>query len=100
MANANALWGAPRIHGELLELAVDVSERTVSRWMPRRTEPPSQTWRAFLDTHRAALVSIDFLTVPTATSRVRSVLILRAHHRRQVVHFNVTDHPTAARTAQ
>ena len=66
MANANLNWGAPRVHGELLKLGIDVSERTVSRWMPRRRKPPSQTWRAFLDNHVGDLVSIDFFTVPTA----------------------------------
>ena len=100
IANANILWGAPRVHGELLKLGIDVSERTVSRWMPRRTKPPSQTWRAFLDNHVGDLVSIDFLTVPTATFRVLFVLIVLAHDRRRIVHFNVTDHPTADWTSQ
>jgi len=66
MAQSNPLWGAPRVHGELLKLGIDISERTVSRWMPRRTKPPSQNWRAFLDNHVGELVWIDFLTVPTA----------------------------------
>ena len=71
IANANILWGSPRVHGELLKLGIDISERTVSRWMPRwRRKPPSQTWRTFLDKHIGELVSIDFLTVPTATFRV------------------------------
>ena len=60
IANSNPLWGAPRVHGELLKLGIDVSERTVSRWMPRRTKPPSQNWTAFLDNHVGDLVSIDF----------------------------------------
>jgi len=100
IANANILWGAPRVHGELLKLGIDVSERTVSRWMPRRRKPPSQTWRAFLDNHVGDLVSIDFLTVPTATFRVLFVLVVLAHDRRRIVHFNVTDHPTADWTSQ
>ena len=70
MAEANPLWGAPRIHGELLKLGIEVSERTLSRLMPRRRKPPSQTWRAFLDNHVQDLVSLDFFTVPTATFRV------------------------------
>jgi len=100
MAKSNPLWGAPRLHGELLKLGIDISERTVSRWMPRKTKPPSQNWRAFLDNHIGELVSIDFLTVPTATFRVLFVLIVLAHDRRRIVHFNVTEHPTAAWTAQ
>jgi transposase InsO family protein len=100
MTQANPLWGAPRIHGELLKLGIDISERSVSRLMPKVRNPPSQTWRTFLDNHFRELVSIDFLTVPTATFRVLYVLVVLAHDRRRVVHFNVTEHPTAAWTAQ
>ena len=100
LAAANPLWGAPRIHGELLKLGIDVSERTVSRLMPKRSRPPSQTWRTFLTNHVQDLVSIDFFTVPTVRLRVLFVLIVLAHHRRRVLHFNVTEHPTAAWTAQ
>ena len=100
MAGANSLWGSPRVHGELLKLGIHVSERTVARLMPKRKKPPSQTWRAFLDNHLLELVSIDFLVVPTATFRTLFVLIVLAHHRRRVVHFNVTDHPTALWTAE
>ena len=74
MARANPLWGAPRIHGELLKLGIDISERTVSRLMPKHQKPPSQSWRTFLDNHFCELVSIDFFTVPTATFRVLFVL--------------------------
>jgi putative transposase len=100
MALANQLWGAPRIHGELLKLGLDVSQRTVARLMPRRPKPPSQTWRTFLENHLADLVSVDFFVVPTATFRVLYVFVVLLHRRRQVVHFNVTDSPTAAWTAQ
>ena len=100
MAAANPLWGAPRIHGELLKLGIDIAERTVSRLMPKRRPQPSQTWRTFLANHVRDLVSIDFFTVPTARLRVLFVLVVLAHHRRRVVHFNVTEHPTAAWTAQ
>src|SRR5881296_425768 len=100
MAAANPLWGAPRIHGELLTLGIDVSERTVSRLMPKRRTPPSQSWRTFLTNHVRDLVSIDFFTVPTAHWRVLFVLVVLAHQRRRVLHFNVTEHPTAAWTAQ
>jgi putative transposase len=100
MATANPLWGAPRIHAELLKLGIDVSERTVSRLMPKRRTPPSQTWRTFLDNHVRDLVSLDFFTVPTIGLRVLFVLVVLAHHRRRVVHFNVTEHPTAHWAAQ
>jgi len=100
MALADPLWGAPRIHGELLKLGMDVSQRTVARLMPRRPKLPSQTWRTFLENHLADLVSVDFFVVPTATFRVLYVFVVLLSHRRQVVHFNVTDSPSAAWTAQ
>jgi putative transposase len=100
MATANPLWGAPRIHGELLKLGLNVAERTVSRLMPKRRPCPSQTWRTFLDNHVRDLVALDFFTNPTAGLRVLFVLVVLAHHRRRVVHFNVTEHPTAHWTAQ
>jgi putative transposase len=100
MAAANPLWGAPRIHGELLKLGIDVAERTVSRLLTKRRTPPSQSWRTFLANHVGDLVSLDFFTVPTARLRVLFVLVVLAHQRRRVVHFNVTEHPTAHWTAQ
>ena len=100
IANVNVLWGAPRVHGELLKLGINISERTVSRLMPRRRKPPSQTWRTFLDNHISELVSVGFLTVPTATFRVLFVLLVLAHDRRRIIHFNVTEHPTAEWTSQ
>src|SRR5216117_4522616 len=100
MAVANPLWGAPRIHGELLKHGIDVAERTVSRMLPKRRMPPSQSWRTFLTNHFRDLVSVDFFTVPTAGLRVLFVLVVLAHDRRRVLHFNVTAHPTAAWTAQ
>jgi hypothetical protein len=83
MALANPLWGAPRIHGELLKLGLDVSQRTIARLMPRRPKPPSQTWRTFLQNHLADLVSVDFFVVPTATFRVLYVFVVLLHRRRQ-----------------
>jgi len=100
MATANPYWGAPRIHGELLKLGVQISERTVSRLMPKCRKPPSQTWKAFLNNHVQGLVSVDFFTVPTVSFRVLFVFVALAHHRRRVMHFNVTEHPTTAWTAQ
>src|SRR4029453_2918532 len=82
MAAANSLWGAPRIHGELLKLGIDVAERTVSRLLTKRRTPPSQSWRPFLANHVRDLVSLDFFTVPTARLRVLFVLVVLAHHRR------------------
>jgi putative transposase len=100
MAQANPLWGAPRIHGELQKLGIAVAERTVSRLLSTRRTPPSQTWRTFLANHVRDLVSIDFFTVPTVGFRVLFVLVVLAHHRRRVIHFNVTEHPTSQWTAQ
>jgi len=100
MANANPTWGSPRIHGELLKLGIKISERTVARLMPKNRKPPSQTWRTFLDNHVKDLVSIDFFVVPTATFRILFVLIILAHDRRRIVHFNVTEHPTARWTGE
>jgi hypothetical protein len=99
MKRANPLWGAPRIHGELLKLGIEVSERTVSRWLPRLRKPPSQSWRTFLANHVEDLVSLDFFTAPTLDFRILFVFIVVAHERRRVVHFNVTSNPTALWTA-
>src|SRR5437867_5621706 len=100
ISRANPLWGAPRIHGERLKLGLTVSQATVSKYMLRPRRPPSQVWRTFLTNHAKDLIALDFFTVPTATFRVLFVLVVLAHRRRRVVHFNVTEHPTAAWTAQ
>jgi transposase InsO family protein len=100
MVSANPLWRAPRIHGELRMLGIPISERTVSRILQTLRRPPSQTWRTFLRNHLGQTVSIDFFTVPTVTMKVLFVFIVLEHRRRQVLHFNVTDHPTAVWTAQ
>jgi hypothetical protein len=96
MAHTNPLWGAPRIHGELLKLGLEVSQATVAKYMPRRTTPPSQTWRTFLANHVHQIAAADFFVVPTATCRLLFVLVILAHERRRIVHVAVTDHPTAA----
>ena len=93
-------WGAPRIHGELKMPGIQISESTVAKYMIRHSNPPSQTWRTFLDNHVADLVSVDFFTVPTATFRILYVFVILRHERREIVHFNVTAHPTARWTAQ
>ena len=100
MAAANPLWGAPRIHGELGKVGVEVSERTISRLLRRPRRPPSQTWRTFLTNHVATLVSIDFFTAPTLTGRILFVVVVLMHQRRQIVHVNVTEHPTATWAGQ
>jgi hypothetical protein len=76
MSRANPLWGAPRIHGKLLKLGIEVSQATVSKYMVRQRKPPSQTWRTFLKNHAEDIVSVDFFTVPTATFRVLFVFLV------------------------
>ena len=100
MSGANVLWGAPRIHGELLKLGIDVAPSTVGKYLRRNRRPPSQSWRPFLKNHMKQMASMDFFTVPTALFRVLFVFVVLSHDRRRVVHFNVTEHPTEAWTAQ
>src|SRR3989442_12244372 len=100
MSKANPLWGAPRIHGELLKLGVQVAQATVAKYMMRQRKPPSQTWRTFLENHVEQLVSTDFLVVSTVSFRLLFVFVVLGHHRRRAIHFNVTAHPTAEWTAR
>ena len=100
MSHDNPLWGAPRIHGELLKLGIEISQASVAKYMVRHPKPPSQTWKTFLTTHVSQLVSVDFFTVHTVWFEILFVLVVLAHERRRVVHFNVTAHPTAEWTAQ
>jgi putative transposase len=100
MAQANVTWGAPRIRNELAMLGIEVAVSTVAKYMPRLRRPPSQTWRAFLDNHLKDLVALDFFVVPTATFGILFGLVVLEHHRRRVVHFNVTAQPTAEWTAR
>jgi hypothetical protein len=100
MHRANPLWGAPRIHGELQKVGIEIAETTVAKYLGRRPASPSPTWRTFLRTHLSQCASMDFFTVPTATFRVLFVVVILSHNRRRVVHVNVTDHPTAAWTRQ
>lgn len=100
MSRANPLWGAPRIVGELRKLGITVAKSTVEKYRVRLKKPPSPTWKVFLQNHLQDLVTIDFFTVPTVTCRVLFVLVMLAHKRRRIIHFNVTEHPTAAWTAQ
>ena len=102
LSTANPLWGAPRIHGELQKLGVSASQSTVAKYMHMRRppRPPSQTWRTFLTNHASQIMAVDFFVVPTVTFRVLFVLVILAHERRRIVHVAVTEHPTAAWTAQ
>jgi transposase InsO family protein len=102
MVAENRTWGAPRIHGELKMLGFDISERTVLRWMrkaPRNPEP-AKRWAAFLNNHREAIAAMDFFTVPTLTFGVLYGFFVISHGRRQILHFNVTRHPTSAWVSQ
>ena len=95
MSRENPSWGVPRIQSELALLGHVVCETTVRKYRVRHRTPPSQTWRTFLDNHLTDIVAIDFFTVPTATFRILFCFVVLRHHRRMVIHFNVTDHPTA-----
>ena len=100
MSQDNVGWGAPRIHGELRMLGIDISQATVAKYMIRHPKPPSQNWRTFLDNHVQDLASIDFFTVPTVSFRILFVFLVLKHDQRRIVHFNVTEYPTAQWTAQ
>lgn len=102
LAEENPSWGAPRIHGELVKLGFDVSERTVARYMPKRPPDPDKIrrWMAFLRNHKDGIAAMDFLVVPTVTFRLLYCLVFIEHGRRRVLHFNVTEHPTAAWVVQ
>jgi transposase InsO family protein len=100
MSRDNPLWGAPRIHGELLKLGLEVSQATVAKYMARPATPPSQSWRTVLTNQVQQIAAADFFVVPTATCRLLFVLVILAHERRRIVHVAVTDSPTAAWTAQ
>src|SRR5262249_41953683 len=94
MSNANPLWGAPRIHGELLKLGIKISQATVGRLMPWRPKVPSPTWRSFLCNHLPDIAAIDMFVVATATFQLLYTLIVLRIDRRRIVHFEVTPNPT------
>lgn len=101
MSDANPTWGAPKVHGELLMLGIEISERSVSELLSRRNpKPPSQTWKTFIKNHMTEMVAVDYLVVPTIRFRLLFVFVVLSHARRNVVHFNFTAHPTAEWTAQ
>jgi len=92
---ANPLWGAPRIHGELLKVGIDVAQSTMAKYMVKDQRPPSQSWKTFLRNHADGIASVDFLVVPTASFKLLFGLVILRHHQRRLVHVAVTAHPTA-----
>ena len=97
---ANPLWGAPRIHGELLKLGIDVGQTSVAKYMARRRRPPSQGWRTFLRNHADGIASIDLFVVPTISFRLLYGLLVLRHDRRRILWLGVTAHPSAEWIAQ
>jgi transposase InsO family protein len=95
MSKENPLWGAPRIHGELLKLGYEIAESTVSKYMVRRQGPPSQTWRTFLRNHANAIAAIDLCVVPSLNFERLFAFLIVGHGRRQLLWFAVTRQPTA-----
>jgi transposase InsO family protein len=95
MSLSNRLWGAPRIHGELLKLGIEVAQSTVAKCMARSGRGRSQTWKTFLRNHSAGIGAMDFLLVPTAGFRLLFVLVILKHQRRRLVSLSVTAYPAA-----
>src|SRR3981189_2200318 len=94
MSITNPLWGAPRIHGELLKLDIAVGQTSVAKYMAKRRGPPSQGWKTFLRNHADGIAAIDLFVVPTISFRLLYGLLIMGHGRRQVIWFGVTKHPT------
>ena len=94
MSRENALWGASRIHGELLMLGFEVAQSTVSKYMVRPPKPPSQSWKTFLRNHAEVIAAIDMCVVPTLTFDVLFAFLVLGHGRRQLMWFEVTRHPS------
>ena len=95
ISRANTLWGAPRIHGELLKLGFEVAQSTVARYMCRHSRPPSQGWRTFLSNHADGIAAIDLFVLPTIAFQILYCLVIVRHGRRLWVSFGVTASPTA-----
>jgi hypothetical protein len=97
LAQENSNWGAPKIHGELIKLGFQISERTVARYLRRvgRRGDPAKRWRAFLQNHREVIVAFDFFTVPTVTFQLLYCFFVIEHGRRKILHCNVTRHPSS-----
>ncbi len=97
----NRSWGIPRIHGEIVKLGYNISQSTVFRYLQNlRRRKPSQNWKTFLRNHSKETISMDFFTVPTSNFKLLHVLVMIEHHRRKIIHFNVTEHPTSIWAAQ
>ena len=100
MKAENPGWGAPRIHGELLQLGFNVSEPTVSRYLQhirrRYDESKAKQWLAFLNNHREVIAAFDFFTVPMLSFRTLYCFFVIEHGRRRILHFNCTEHPTGS----
>ena len=96
----NPTWGSPRIRDELAKLGLKASTATIRKYRPKSRGKPSQSWRTFLQNHASGMAGMDFFVVPTATFRLLYVLVVMTHERRKIVHFNITDSPTASWTAQ
>jgi transposase InsO family protein len=95
MSVANPLWGAPRIHGELLKLGIEVGQTTVAKYMARRRQPPSQGWKTFLRNHADGIASMDLFVVPTISFRLLYGFLILQHSRRQLLWLGVTARPSA-----
>jgi hypothetical protein len=95
MSIDNPLWGAPRIHGELLKLGIDIGQTSVAKYMARRRGPPSQGWKTFLRNHADGIAAMDMFVVPTISFRLLYGLLIMGHRRRQILWLGVTAHPTA-----
>jgi hypothetical protein len=95
MSRDNPLWGAPRIHGELLMLGFEVAQSTVSKYMVRGRRPPSQSWKTFLRNHADGIAAIDLFVVPTVTFDQLFAVLVLSHGRRKLLWFEVTRHPIA-----
>ncbi len=95
MSIANPLWGAPRIHGELLKLGIGAGQTSVAKYMASRRGPPSQGWKTFLRNHADGIAAMDLFVVPTASFRLLYGLLIVSHSRRRIVWLGVTAHPTA-----
>jgi len=95
MSIANSLWGAPRIHGELLKLGIDIGQTSAAKYMVRRRDSPSQGWSTFLRNHADGIAAIDMFVVPAISFRLLYGLLIVGHGRRQILWFGVTAHPSA-----
>src|ERR1022692_752548 len=100
MGAVKPAWGSPRIREDLAKLGLQASTATIRKYRPRSRRPPSQGWRTFLQNHAGGIAAMDFFVVPTVTARLLYVLVVLNHERRKIVHFNITDAPTATWTAQ